>query len=221
MRVLQADQPHVGGDLDRGCYDARRAAALAGVPQRTLHYWAERKIYQPSIAPEPRIRLWSWLDLVALRAIDWMRKGDEEREKVNAKRIRQALEELDLHGIPRSRLHDFLRVGRSGDVYMKHGDVVFRAEPGHQTLMQDTINPVQPYNGGPDLLTPRPRLRIIPGKLLGEPHLVGTRIPSATIYTLHQQGYSVENLLALYPDATHEAVAEAIDLERSLSGHAA
>src|SRR5688572_30799038 len=38
---------------------------------------------------------------------------------------------------------------------------------------------VSPYLGqGPDLLDPRPLLRIIPGKLHGEPHVVDTRIPT-------------------------------------------
>ncbi len=40
--------------LGRGVYDADRAAALAGVPKPTLYYWARKKLYVPSIAPEPR-----------------------------------------------------------------------------------------------------------------------------------------------------------------------
>jgi hypothetical protein len=43
--------------LGRGVYDADRAAALAGVPKSTLHYWARKGYYLPSIAPEPRTRL--------------------------------------------------------------------------------------------------------------------------------------------------------------------
>ncbi len=83
---------YVGQDLGRGCYDAWRASALAGVPKRTLHYWAQTGFYCPSISPEPRVRLWSLLDLLALRAIDWLRKGQDDVGKANVKRIRQALE---------------------------------------------------------------------------------------------------------------------------------
>ena len=58
---------------------------------------------------------------------------------------------------------------------------------------------VAPYHNGPDLLEPRPLLRIIPGKLQGEPHLLGTRIASATIYTLHNSGYGAEQIMRDVP----------------------
>ena len=54
----------------RGVYDTRRAAALSGVPISTLHYWARTRLYTPSISPGPRTHLWSWADLLVLRAID-------------------------------------------------------------------------------------------------------------------------------------------------------
>jgi uncharacterized protein (DUF433 family) len=217
MQLSSVDTGHLSLELGRGCYDTRRAAALAGVPMRTLHYWAQRGLYRPSISPEPRVRLWSWFDLLALRAIDWLRQGDEDRAKVSVQRVRQALEELDFRQIPRSRLHSFLWVSRSGELFIEQDDVVFRAAPGRQTLMPDTLNPIQPYNDAPDLLEPRPRLRIIPGKLLGEPHIVDTRIPSAAIFTLHRQGYSTQDILAFYPDVTNDDIADAIDLERALN----
>ncbi len=78
----------------RGVYDTHRAAALSGVPASTLHYWARTGLYTPSVSPGPHTRLWSWADLLALRAIDWFRKGDELRAKSSVARIRQALEQL-------------------------------------------------------------------------------------------------------------------------------
>ncbi len=80
---------------------------------------------------------------------------------------------------------------------------------------------VAPYHNGPDLLEPRPHLRIIPGKLHGEPHLLGTRIASATIYTLHTSGYGAEQIRVMYPEAAPHALRQAIDLEQSLVGQAA
>src|SRR5579883_3502248 len=59
------DAQRLAGELGRGAYDARRAAALAGVPRSTLHYWARKDFYRPSVSPEPHVRLWSWLDLLA------------------------------------------------------------------------------------------------------------------------------------------------------------
>jgi hypothetical protein len=51
-----------------GCYDARRAAALSGVPRSTVYDWARRDIVVPSISPE-REKLWSYADLMALRIV--------------------------------------------------------------------------------------------------------------------------------------------------------
>src|SRR5437870_13679998 len=34
-------------EVGRGVYEAHRAAALAGVPVSTLHYWARHRIYTP------------------------------------------------------------------------------------------------------------------------------------------------------------------------------
>ena len=76
---------------------------------------------------------------------------------------------------------------------------------------------IYPYKAGPDLLQPRPLLRIIPGKLHGEPHLVNTRISSATIYALHADGFSLAQIREMYP----EALSQAVDLEESLQRHAA
>ena len=59
-------------------------------------------------------------------------------------------------------------------------------------------------------------LRIIPGKLHGEPHIVGTHIPSLTIGALADAGYTIEQIHSMYPDATIDALTTAIDFERSL-----
>src|SRR5258708_5409984 len=78
-------------------YTADRAAALAGVPQSTLHYWAREGILTPSVSQE-KVKLWSFADLMALRAVEWLR-----RKKLVAKgavpptrmrEIRRALETL-------------------------------------------------------------------------------------------------------------------------------
>lgn len=207
----------------RGVYDARRAAALSGVPRSTLHYWARTGLYRPSVSPEPRVRLWSWADLLALRAIDWFRrsKGADQPPRVSIRRIRQALEQLDERQLSRQELYHIVAVSAAGDLYITVGEHPVRAEPGMQVAWEEFIPLVRPYSWGPDLLEPRPRLRIIPGKLHGEPHLAGTRIPSAAVYALYMNGYDIDQIHAMYPTASLEALIDAIDLERSLSERAA
>lgn len=217
------DRSHFRGELGRGVYNARRAAALAGVPLRTLNHWASTGLYVPSISPEPRPRLWSWLDLLALRTIDWLRsrKAAGEPRRVNMQHLRRAFEEMDRYGIPRERLGDFLVVSHGGKVCLEVSGITIVAGTGGQSLSREVLEVVKPYNWAPDLTMPRPGLRIIPGKLLGEPHLANTRIPSATIFSLHQSGYPLQQIQAMYPEAGAEAILEAIDLEQSLLKRAA
>jgi DNA-binding transcriptional MerR regulator/uncharacterized protein (DUF433 family) len=203
----------------RGVYDAPRAAALAGVPESTLHYWARKGIYRPSISPEPRVWRWSWSDLLTLRVIDWLRrdKGIDDPPRVSIHRIRQALDELGLRGKPAERLHEVIVVSQGGHLFLDFPDEgTVRAVRGQQGAFRDMLRLVRPYRRGPDLLTPRPLLRIIPGKLHGEPHLLSTRIPAAAVYSLLQSGYTLEQIRSFYSEASPEAVAEAIDLDQSL-----
>lgn len=69
---------------------------------------------------------------------------------------------------------------------------------------------------GPDLIRPRPALRIVPGKLAGEPHVEGTRITSRMIAGLAGRGFDVERILKLYPRLTRAAAEQAVDLEESV-----
>ena len=221
--IEAAAEPRV--EPNRGVYNARRAAALAGVPLRTLSYWAQTGLYRPSIAPQPRTRLWSWADLLALRAIDWLRrkKGEGEPLSVNTAQIRRALAQLDAAGYAPSDLHRLVLVSQGGVLFLKTEDALtVKARPGQQILMPDTLKLVPAYLGkGPDLLIPRPMLRILPGKLHGEPHVQETRIASATLFALHDAGYTMEQIRSMYPQASPEAIKDAIDLEQSLNRSAA
>lgn len=215
QRSAETSQPPY--EPGRGVYDAQRASALAGVPKSTLHFWARRGLYVPSISPEPRTRLWSWSDLLALRAIDWFRKGKGSNKKVSIPQIRQALGELVDFGIPREKLYHVIAVSEAGELFFRLDNTDIRARPGRQVGLSNVLHLVRPYDDiAPDLLEPRPLLRIIPGKLHGEPHLLNTRIPSAVIYALHEMGYGTRTIQEMYPEAPYEALEDAIDFERSL-----
>ena len=81
-----------------GCYEARRAAALSGVPQSTVYDWARKGVVVPSISAE-REKLWSYADLMALRIVSWLRhpKGvdDDQRPAAAMQQVRLALQQLD------------------------------------------------------------------------------------------------------------------------------
>jgi uncharacterized protein (DUF433 family)/DNA-binding transcriptional MerR regulator len=207
-------------ESDRGAYDTRRAAALSGVPASTLNYWARTRFYEPSVAPGPRDRLWSWNDLVALRLFDWLRrpKGAEEYGKTPTQKIREALDEIREMGFPQGEVHWAITIDAAGRIYVVTGaGGAVRATPGRQAAMEGVLDLVKPYkDAAPDLLEPRPLLRILPGKLHGEPHILRTRIPSEAVYGLHKEGYSLPEIAEMFPGASSEGFQQAIEFERGL-----
>lgn len=205
-------------------YTADRAAALAGVPKSTLYYWARTSLIVPSVA-QMKVKRWSYADLLMLRLVDWLRRtkpDDVEVARVSVQRIRRWLERTEDLG---EQLLD-----RGLEVWVdQKGQLVFEDAGGMhvplggglaQELVDTKVNLVRPFEvdglRGPDLVQPRPTLRIVPGKLSGEPHVEATRIPTRILATLARRGFSEEQIVEMYPALDTINVAEAIDLEGQL-----
>ncbi len=210
----------------RGAYTADRAAALSGVPKSTIHWWAREEILVPSVSPK-RVKLWSYSDLLGLRTIAWLRatKTSPEGFDVPAttmKIVRRALREL--HEIEL----DLWTEERSPNVGVdRHGRIVLdpagapRLVSGQRLLDAEMLDVLRPFElgaapGGPDLVSPRPRLRIVPGKLAGAPHVYRTRIETEALAALRWRGLEPRKIVQLYPVLERADVDEALDLERQL-----
>lgn len=212
-----------------GAYDAERASALSGVPRSTIHYWARNAVLVPSVS-ETRVKLWSFADLMALRVIYWLRqkKTDAAGAEIPAtgmRAIRRALKRV-------RELDEPLWHPEKTSIWIDTaGEVVVRGPEGPETiegqgLLADTVNLVAPFTTheglhGPDLARPRPQVRIVPGKLSGSPHIVGTRLETRALYAMVRDGIDVGTVAALYPFASREQIAEAIDLETQLADNLA
>lgn len=206
-----------------GAYSAERAAALAGVPKSTIYYWARKGPLIPSVSKRPL--LWSYTDLLALRTIYWLRQPkmafDREVPATSMSKVRRALEQLrslDLglfeEGRPR------LAVTSEGDIAVNVDAAPVRLEDG-QYLNPDLVDIIGPFEGleggrGPDLLWPRPTVQILPRKISGAPHIAGTRLPTQSIYALRDRGFSLEQLVRIYPFASVDALRDSINLEEQL-----
>lgn len=207
-----------------GAYPADRAAALAGIPKSTLHYWARTELVVPSVS-RSKLKRWSYADLLELRLVDWLRHdkpGDPKIGKTSIYRIRQTLERADELG---QRLYD-----HGLEVWVDHdGNLIFEGLEGlhiplgkgiAQGLVDTKVDLVRPFEAhgvrGPDLVRPRSSLRIVPGKLSGEPHVEETRIPTQMLAALSRRGLEPGQIVELYPPLDIENVQQALDLEVQL-----
>jgi uncharacterized protein (DUF433 family) len=217
--------------IQRGAYPADRAAALSGVPISTVHYWARQDILVPSLSAH-RVKLWSYPDLMGLRIIYWMRQtkkapGGAAVPRTAMPAVRRALEqlrELDLSlwsedGGPA------VSVDRAGQVWVR--SVPDHEAPNRQRSFaadEELLSVLEPFEAaegsrGPHLQAPRERLRIVPGKLGGSPHVAHTRLASEALGALASSGLGEAKIYRLYPDVEPEAIDDALDLERQLAGN--
>lgn len=212
-----------------GAYTGDRAAALSGVPASTVHYWAREDILQPSVVSSGRGKLWSFADLMALRIIYWLRRPpgatsvgpDKDIPATSMAAVRRALSML---GSPEEPIWSpatgaRVLVDRTGALFVSQGDGLARDDG--QVVMGEVLDVIRPFESaeglhGPDLLRPRPRLAIVPGKLSGSPHVAGTRLETQALWALSSSGVDDEAILSLYPFIDRGELDDALSLERQL-----
>jgi uncharacterized protein (DUF433 family) len=167
------------------------------------------------------------VDLMSLRVIYWLRQRkttdrgvDLPRTSMPAvRRALKALRSLDLPlwqaGVPT------LFLDGSGAIYVKSpmdGPETLEGQLAHKDLL-DLIAPFSTIEGtrGPDLVRPRPDLRIVPGKVSGSPHVVHTRLETRALAALTVDGFEIEGIHRLYPYVTTAQIEQALDLENQLA----
>ncbi|HEX8107089.1 MAG TPA: DUF433 domain-containing protein [Kofleriaceae bacterium] len=208
-----------------GAYTADRAAALSGVPKSTIRWWARHDMLVPSVS-STRVMLWSYADLMGLRVIYWLRQRKTTQLGVEIPRtsmpaIRRALNELrklELSLWDQDR--PTLLVDGNGHVYLKRSERVqdLTGQVVGEPLL-DLISPFTTAEGtrGPDLIKPRVDLRIVPGKLSGAPHIVGTRLETRALAALATDGFDVTAIHRLYPYVSAPQIEQALELEDQLA----
>lgn len=214
----------------RGVYSASRASALAGVPTSTIYEWARKRIVVPSISPE-KLKLWAWADLVALRAIYWLRHPiPDVRQPTSMARVRHFIAEVEsaaLHvGEALGEHKIVLRVDPAGVVHIERDGILVEAayDFSQRVANEIVVDLLETFScdsnlRGPNLMTPRPELRIIPGKLAGEPHVRDTRIETRVLAALRRRNLAPEAIVELYPGLSIQALEQSLDLEKQLDAN--
>lgn len=67
------------------------------------------------------------------------------------------------------------------------------------------------------VIRPRPTLRIVPGRVSGEPHLAGSRITTLSAAALYESLGYYTAVAELYPGFTANAFRDAVEFESSLA----
>jgi uncharacterized protein (DUF433 family) len=216
-----------GGAMElTGAYTADRAAALAGVPKSTIHYWDRKRILMPSVSPV-KVKLWSYSDLLGLRYVYWLRQPKTDADgwdipRTSMRAVRRALETLrtlDMDLLEEGR--PTIVVDRAGRVHVHPPQEAARTLDG-QLLARDVVDLLAPFPTGrgihgPDLVQPSTFVRISPRKLSGAPHVVETRVETLALYALELRGFSRERIERLYPSVSPDAIADALMVERQLA----
>jgi uncharacterized protein (DUF433 family) len=203
----------------RGAYSASRAAALSGVPKSTVYDWARKGLVVPSVSPA-REKLWSYQDLLALRAVHWLRMR-KETDKIPASpmaQVRRVLEEIVQSGEdPWTGLGAGVFVDRDGRIFVdREGDPRTDAYGQGAWDLGDKVNLMAAIGPSPGLVAPSEHIRIAPSRLTGEPHLAGTRIGTLVLAALAADGYEEDGIAGLYGLPLAE-VAEALAYEMRLA----
>jgi uncharacterized protein (DUF433 family) len=179
--------------------------------------------------------LWSYADLMQLRIIHWLRQpkvSNDEREipasTMNAvRRAREKLASLDLE-LWTEEGGPSVRVDHRGTLWLATEPSLERVEDSQRALggrddndtVLEVLAPFQTESArGPDLVCPRPQLRIVPGKLGGSPHIARTRVESQSVAALTTSGLPTAKIYELYPDIDRPAIDQAIDLEDQLASN--
>lgn len=197
---------------------------VTGLTKRQLEYWDQLRVVQPSIAPwEPWLpRLYSFRDLMKLKVAAEMR-----RRKMLPSRIKSSMDELEAQGFD-DPLLTLRFVGDPEDKQgLPEGPQVFYLHPETGPMSARAVGQsaevfdlkLRDLRSGLEAtieaLSRRPegqitRVRRVQGRA---PVIEGTRVPTAKIARLRDEGWGTERILAAFPHLTREDVGAALEYE--------
>jgi DNA-binding transcriptional MerR regulator len=184
----------------------KRAAKLADISMRQLHYWEQVGLVIPSItrqiSPRNTVRLYTFQDLLELLAVAELR----HRPGISLQHIRRLVAHLRTRefGAP---LRELRFATRGQEIYFQYPDGSWSGDayPGqliyHQVIALDeigtkidTVNDRAPEAAG-QVVSRR-------GVHRSKPIFAGTRIPVATVQRYLQAGYDTKAIIREYPSLT-------------------
>jgi DNA-binding transcriptional MerR regulator len=206
----------VGQDVAIRVFGLPKVKRLTGLSARQLQYWDERRFLPPSVsagAGRGRPRLYDFRDLVSLRVA-----ADLRRQGVSLQLIRKVhahLQSLDY----RHPLAELTFWAFEGQLYFSEAETV-RAGRRPEQVVASFVVPVprivESLQHEIAQLDERPlgEIERRRGTLGSKRVIKGTRIPTASIRRLAEDGLSEAEILQMYPDLGREDVRAALAEER-------
>ena len=197
------DQQRLGEARDK-------AIAISGLSPRQVDYWARTGLVEPAVdtrvSPGRRIRLYGFLDLLALMVAAQLRT----EYRISLQHIRRIVEHLKSHGYHQPLTQLRFSVYR-GQVYFQHPDGQWEGDLRPDQLVLQQVLDLQPLRQRiaegtrrDDNLAGKVEKRR--GTLGGKPVFAGTRIPVDTVRRYLDAGRSTNQVLEAFPDLTPEDV---------------
>jgi len=189
-----------------------------------LAYWRKpTPSAPPLLVPETRRSgryLYSWADVVALRAIVYLR---QEKSLPRIRRAVERLRELEADQWEHLARYTLISTKRSILVRTPAGDLLdLDARPGtvlDEVLMADVLEPFETLQGRrvPALRRPRQWLTVDPRVLSGYPVVAGSRVPFDVVAGLAEDGVPAAEIVEMYPSVNPAGVDDAREFARQVA----
>jgi uncharacterized protein (DUF433 family) len=222
--VKKQDRAAPALDIDNvvAAYSEEQIGRMVGLTKSRLRYWARTEFFKPSFVEEdgrlPYSRFYSFKDIVALRTLEMLRV----RNGVPLQHLRKVADSL-------AHMKDELWSSTSLFVQDKKvlvvnpefgqpqeivsGQYVLRIPLSE--VIEDTRNDILAFRSRPaNTVGHLSRNRSIARNALV---VSGTRIPVGSVLRLHEDGYTVDQIIAEYPDLTPEDIEAALTHGRHIA----
>jgi uncharacterized protein (DUF433 family) len=200
------------------------ASVLSGASPRQLAYWRRPTPSSPPLL-EPAAKrsgrfIYSWADVVALRAIVYLRQEKSLPKIRSAVATLRRLEAGEWEHLSRYQL---VRTQETIIVRTPGGELLdLQHRPGtvlNEVLLRDILEPFETAGGDrvPDMRRPRPGLAVHPRILGGYPVVAGSRVPFDVVAGLADEGAEPGEIVAMYPSVDVGAIPDAQDFAHDVA----
>jgi uncharacterized protein (DUF433 family)/DNA-binding transcriptional MerR regulator len=190
-----------------------RAAKLAHISLRQLHYWEDTGLVVPSIkervSPRNTVRLYGFQDLLGLLVAAQLRR------RVSLQHIRRIIAQLGERGFA-DPLSELRFATQGNDIYFQYPDGSWSGDPLPDQVIFHQVIELEPLRARLSAVTDRDPASVghtvrRRGVMGSKPIFAGTRIPVETVRRYLDAGWAAKAIIEEYPTLTEADIQAARD----------